>query len=243
MNDNLLTQMIYRIVTCCVSALAVLLTFRFFHNFYGSSALWEFALSLDDLDWGFLKYYTNLSNWFVFGVSVTVLADNVKRVRAGERYGYNRVIPALKFATTVMIFVTFAVYNFSFESVFALRYWRNLYNLTCHLFAPLLFVFDFVIFDEHGTAKAYYPLVSLILPLTYVAGILIVGACVEGFGYPYAFLDVNRFGYAKVFLFVSALVAVFTLVGYLMWLYNRLVRVDGKWRFRLRAGTCKNSRD
>ena len=47
MNDNLLTQMIYRIVTCCVSALAVLLTFRFFHNFYGSSALWEFALSLD----------------------------------------------------------------------------------------------------------------------------------------------------------------------------------------------------
>ncbi|MCD8040272.1 MAG: hypothetical protein LUF82_02015 [Clostridia bacterium] len=101
MNNNLLTQMIYRIVLCCVSALAVLLSFNVFYAGQGAN----------DLTWEFLKYYTNISNYFVFAVSVIVLADNVKRVRSGEKYGYNKKIKNLKFMTTVMILVTFLVYG------------------------------------------------------------------------------------------------------------------------------------
>ena len=87
MKDSLLTQMIYRIVLCCVSALAVLLSFGVFYAGQGAF----------DMGWSFLKFYTNISNYFVFVVSVIVLADNVKRVRAGETKGHNRKIRLLKF--------------------------------------------------------------------------------------------------------------------------------------------------
>ena len=101
MNKNLLTQMIYRIILCCVSGLAVILTFGIFYAGKGPS----------DLTWEFLKYYTNLSNYFVFAVSVVVLADTVKRVKEKEKEGYNRKIRNFKFITTVMILVTFLVYS------------------------------------------------------------------------------------------------------------------------------------
>ena len=80
MIKDLFTQMIYRIVLCCLSALAVLLTLGVFYEGTGASGF----------TWEFIKYYTNISNYFVFVVSVIVLADNVKRVKAGERYGHNK---------------------------------------------------------------------------------------------------------------------------------------------------------
>ena len=238
MKDKLFNQMIYRIILCCVAGLATLLTFRFFHNVYVDSKdpKWLWVATTEGLTWEFLKYYTNISNWFVFGVSVVVLNDTVKRVRAGETHGHNRVIPALKFMTTVMIFVTFLVYNTMLEGFYTLRYWRNLYSLTCHVAAPLLFIFDFFLFDEHHTVKWYYPLLSLIIPLVYCAYILILGACIKDFKYPYFFLDVNKYGYGIVMLFILALTAGFTLFAYLFWLYDKLEKVDGKWKIVIKKG-------
>ena len=187
--------MIYRIVLCCVAGLATLLSFRFFHNVYTNDKAWDFVRGVSDLNLDFLKYYTNISNWMVFGVSVAVLADNVKRVRAGEKYGHNRVAPALKFMTTVMIAVTFLVYSTMLENPFTIRYWRNLYNLSCHVFSPVLFVL-----------------------------------CIPDFKYPYFFLDVNKYGYAAVGLGVLAFVAGFLIIGYLLWLYDKIVKVNGKWK-------------
>ena len=126
---NLLNQMIYRIVMCCVSLLAVLLTFSVFYVGEGPN----------DITWEFLKYYTNLSNYFVFAVSVIVLTDNVKRVYAGEKEGYNRKIITLKFMTTVMILVTFLVYISLLGEPFTADFWRNLGNLSYHVVAPLMF--------------------------------------------------------------------------------------------------------
>lgn len=235
MKDNLQTQMIYRIVLCCVAGLATLLTFRFFHNVYVDSKnpQWEWIKTLEGFDWQFLKYYTNISNWFVFAVSVIVLNDNVKRVKAGETHGHNRVVPKLKFITTVMILVTFMVYNFTLESPFTIRYWRNLYSLTCHVFAPILFILDYFLFDEHKQVKWYYPLMSTIIPLVYVVYILVLGACIKDFRYPYFFLDVARYGYGGVALWVLGITAVFIGLGYLLWLYDKLVKVDGKWKLDL----------
>lgn len=240
MKDDLFKQMIYRIVLCCVSGLATLLTFRFFHNVYANVELWDFVRRTDDLDLQFLKYYTNISNWFVFAVSVVVCNDTVKRVRAGETHGHNRVIPALKFMTTVMIFVTFFVYSTMLENPFTLRYWRNLYSLACHVFAPVLFVLDFFLFDEHHTVKWYYPLLSLIVPFIYCVYILILGACIKDFKYPYFFLDVSRYGYGGVALWVLAFLAGFLLFSYLFWLYDKLEKVDGKWKIVIKMPAEKS---
>lgn len=230
MKKNLTTQLIFRIVLCCVSGLATLLSFRFFHNVYKDVPEFDFVRRLDDLDWQFLKYYTNISNWCVFAVSVAVLVATVKKVRSGETEGFVNVIPVLKFITTVMITITFIGYNFMLESPFTLRFWRNLYSLTCHVAAPVLFVLDYMLFDEHRKIKVYYPLLAMIFPFVYAMLILLVGACVPDFVYPYFFLNVNRYGYGGVALWILMFVAIFALVGYLYWLYDKLVKKDGKWR-------------
>ena len=218
---NLLTQMIYRIVLCCVSAVAVLLSFRIFYVGKGA----------ESLSWVFLKYYTNLSNYFVFAVSVIVLADNVKRVYAGEREGYNRKIRNFKFITTVMILVTFLVYSILLGEPFTADFWRNFGNLSYHVFAPVLFVLDYFLFEEKKSVSVFAPLLSLILPLVYVCYVFILGAAIPNFEYPYFFLDVNELGYDGVMVWVVILVAAFSALGYLLWLYNRIVKEDGKIRF------------
>lgn len=221
--------MIYRIILCCVSGLAVLLTFGIFYVGEGPKPL----------SWEFLKYYTNISNYFVFAVSVVVLADNVKRVLAGEKEGDNRKIRTLKFMTTVMILVTFLVYCILLGDPFSADFWQRLNNLACHVFAPVLFILDYILFEEKKTISVFAPLYSLVIPLVYVCYTFILGAAIEGFEYPYFFLDVTRNnfgigGYGGVMLWVFLLVLVFTLLGYLLWLWNRFVKEGGKWKFNFK---------
>ncbi len=221
MRDDLLTQMIYRIVLCCVSALAVLFSFNLVYVGQGPF----------EPSWETFKYYTCISNYFVFAVSVIVLADNVRRVRAGERRGHNNKIRLFKFMTTVMILVTFLVYCVLLADPFTAGFWRDLGNLSYHVFAPLLFLLDFFLFDEHRTLNVFAPLWSVIIPLAYVAYIFLLGACVPDFVYPYFFLDVNALGYGGVMGWVAILLVVFLALAYLMWAYDKLVKKDGRWKF------------
>ena len=220
MINNLFTQMIYRMVLCFISALGVLLTFGVFYEGLGASSF----------TWEFLKYYTNISNYFVFVVTVIVLVDNVKRVKNGERTGHNKKVRTLKFMTTIMIMVTFLVYTILLGDPFSKEFWTNLGNLTKHVFAPILFILDFFLFDEHRTVGVFDPLMSVIIPLIYVVYIFILGAVIKDFEYPYFFLDVNDIGYGGVAVWVVVLLVVFIAIGYLMWLYDKLVKVDGKWK-------------
>ena len=221
MKDSLLTQMIYRIVLCCVSALAVLLSFNVFYAGQGAF----------EASWGFLKYYTNISNYFVFVVSVIVLCDNVKRVRAGETKGHNQKVRLLKFMTTVMILVTFLVYATLLGNPFTAAFWCDIGNLSYHVAAPVLFILDFFLFDEHRTINVFAPLWSLVIPLVYVGYIFVLGLVIPDFEYPYFFLDVRSIGYGGVLVWVLILLAVFVVLAYLMWAYDKLVKKDGKWKF------------
>lgn len=215
---NLLVQMIYRIIASCVSGLAVLLTLGVFYVGQGPI----------DITWKFLKYYTNMSNYFVFAVFVIVLADNVKRVFAGEKEGNNRKVRTLKFMTTVMILVTFLVYATLLGKPFTADFWRDIGNLSYHVFAPLLFIIDYFLFEEKKSVSVFAPLLSLIIPLLYVCYTFILGAAIPDYEYPYFFLDVNKLGYGGVMVWVIILVAVFTVLGYLLWLYNRITVENGK---------------
>lgn len=220
---NVITQMIFRVILCCVSGLAVLLTFGIFYAGQGP----------EPITWKFLKYYTNISNYFVFAVSAIVLADTVKRVYAGEKEGFSRKIRTLKFMATEMILVTFLVYITLLGKPFTADFWRNLGNLSYHVFAPLLFIADYILFEEKKSVSVFAPLLSIIIPLVYVCYIFILGAVIEGFEYPYFFLDVNKLGYSGVIVWVAVLAAVFTVLGYALWLYNRIVKSDGKIKIDL----------
>lgn len=205
---------------CCVSALAVLLTFRIFYAGIGP----------EELSWEFLKYYTNISNYFVFVCSVLVLCETERRVRAGETEGFNRRFQTFKFMTTVMILVTFLVYLILLGDPFSADFWRNIGNLSYHVFAPVLFILDYFLFDGKKTLSVFAPLYSLVIPLIYVAYTFILGAAIPDFEYPYFFLDVNELGYGGVMIWVVILLVVFAVLGYLLWLWNRFVKENGKRR-------------
>lgn len=222
MCKNLVTQLIYRVILCVVSAFACLLSLGVFY--IGVNGGNEFS-------WNFLKYYTNISNYFVLVVSIIVLADTVKRVRAGETEGCNRKLRTFKFMTVIMILVTFLVVIFLLDSPLKASYWRNVGNMSYHFLAPLLFILDYIIFDEKRTISVLAPLYSLIIPLVYVAYIFILGAAIPGFSYPYFFLNVNNLGYGGVLLWVLGLLGVFVVLGYLLWLWNRFDKTDGRWKF------------
>lgn len=222
MNKNLLTQLIFRVVLCVVSAFAVLLSIGIFY--IGINGGNEFS-------WNFLKYYTNISNYFVFAVSVIVLADTVKRLRAGETEGYNRKIRTFKFMTVVMILVTFLVVIFLLDSPLSANYWRNIGNMSYHFLAPFLFILDYIIFEKKRTISVFAPLYSLIIPLIYVCYVFILGAAIPNFEYPYFFLNVSELGYGGVLLWVLGLMGVFVVLGYILWLWNRFDKIEGKWKF------------
>lgn len=224
MIKNLHTQLIYRVILCCVSALAVLLTTNVFYVGQGANAI----------TWETLKFYTNLSNYFVFAVSVIVLCDLVKRIYHGETEGYNRKIRTFKFMTTVMILVTFLVYLILLGDPLSADFWRNFGNLSYHVLAPILFILDYFLFDEKKTLPVFAPLYSLVIPLIYVGYIMILGAAIPDFDYPYFFLDVTSLGYGGVFVWVAILLVVFAVLGYLLWLWNRLVKTNGKWKLDMK---------
>ena len=221
MRKNLLAQLIFRVILCVVSAFAVLLSLGVFYIGVNGG---------NHFSWNFLKYYTNISNYFVFAVSVVVLTDTVKRVRGGETEGYNRKIRTFKFMTVVMILVTFLVVIFLLDSPLKATYWRNIGNMSYHFLAPLLFILDYILFDEKRTISVFAPLYGLIIPLVYVGYVFILGAAIPNFIYPYFFLNVSELGYGGVCLWVLGLLGVFTVLGYLLWFWNRLDKIDGKWK-------------
>lgn len=228
MNDNLYTQMIYRIVFCVISALAVVLTFGYFTEVHGTE---NFTFSN-----GFWKYYTNISNYVCFGIGVWVCTKTVKAVKGGQTRGFIKIFPAVKFCTTVMITVTFLVYISLLGDVFSWSFWNAIGNLTYHVAVPILFVIDWLLFDEHKQVKILDPLKSWIIPLAYVIYIMIYGSIYvavtgEEFTYPYFFLNVNKLGYGGVCVWVICLLLAFAALSYVMFFYDKLVIKDGKLKF------------
>ncbi|MCM1439147.1 MAG: Pr6Pr family membrane protein [Roseburia sp.] len=228
MNDNLYTQMIYRIVFCVLSALACVLTLGYFDQIYGSET---FTFSND-----FWLFYTHISNYFCFGVGVAVCAATVKKVKNGETHGFVNCCRTLKFCSTVMIMVTFLVYVSLLGDLGSWKFWNALGNLTYHVAVPILFIVDWALFDEHKTVKILDPLKSWIIPLIYVVYILVYGAIAQAvtgkpFEYPYFFLNVNKLGYGGVCVWVLILLLIFAALSYLMFVYDKLVKDEnGKWK-------------
>lgn len=229
MNNNLFTQMIYRIVFCVISGFACVLSFGFFTNVYGTD---HFTISNT-----FWQYYTNISNYVCFIVGIIVCNATVKRVKAGETVGHNNAIRTVKFCATVMIMVTFLVYCTLLGDVTSPGFWNAIGNMLYHVSVPILFILDWALFDEHKSVRILDPLRAFIAPIIYVIYILIYGAISkaitgENFHYPYFFLDVNELGYGGVVVWVLILLAIFGVLGYIMFVYDKLVKDEnGKFRF------------
>lgn len=222
MKNNLVTKLIYRTTFCTVSFFAVLFMTDFFS--VGGHDSVTFTKDL-------FYFYTNLSNFLCFGIMIACLRDDVKQLRAGNIHGYNRnpYLKHLKFAATVIILITFIAYGLLLGEPNTIGFWNNIANICYHVACPLLFMIDTLLFDEHKSIGFLDPLIATVLPIIYVIVIEIMGANTGR--YPYFFLDMGELGFGGLMMWIGILLALFLALGYLLFLYDKLVQKDGKWKF------------
>lgn len=180
----------------------------------------------------FYLYYTNLSNYICLGIMIAIFVSTIKSANKKED-GFVQVAPKFKLMCVIMILVTCLVYNFLLARENGVyNYFMSIGNLTNHLILPIMFVLDWVLFYEHGKVKWYYPLLCTIMPLIYVAFIIIraliinatIGVGYSGLLYPYFFLDASTLGWGGVIGWVFALLIIFIAIGYIFYAFDNLKR-------------------
>lgn len=219
MIKNRITQLIYRVIYCVILSFGVLFSLGIFT---GSS-----------FNTDFYAYYTNLSNYACLGVMIAVTANTVKQIKKNEIYGTTQYLENTKFMCSILILVTFLVYNILLaKDNSAVEYFTSLSNLTLHLVGPILFILDHILFDSRCSIKWYMPLVSFVPPLGYVAFVFIRAAIIGNnaniMKYPYFFLNPEEVGAGGVFMWIFILLAVFAVLGYGLWIVNHLIKENGK---------------
>ncbi|MGL6297930.1 MAG: Pr6Pr family membrane protein [Methanobacteriaceae archaeon] len=209
MRDNKTFQLMYRTVYCTLGILGFLMSLGFLQ--YWSQA--EFYI-----------YYTNLSNYLCLAFMIYLLFLTYKDVKNRETSIKSENLPRIKFYLVIMIFVTFAVNNMLIDSCFSPSYWQNFLGVDMHFILPLMFIFDFILFDKKRVLKIYDPFISLIIPIAYALYIFIRSLFIDpksnSIIYPYFFLDVNQLGYMGVLEWIGILLVVFIAIGYLFYLIN-----------------------
>ncbi len=172
-----------------------------------------------------LCYYTVLSNIVCFLYFAFLVIAQPARENALTRG-----------AVTMCITVTGLVYHFlltgvmeaSVDNVSTLLLTGN---TLVHYVVPIGVVLDYFLFFPKGNYKPLYPLAWLVLPYAYFIFILIraevSSATFSGYGgqsrFPYPFLDVDAYGWSRVLLMVFAITVVFTALGYLAFVLDRLL--------------------
>lgn len=205
---------------------------------YGTLAFWGILGSLgypdQNFNGNFYVYYTNLSNYLCFGVVLYTLICTL-RDKNGERTGLCTVAPVFRFLCVILLLVTGLVYNALLaKDKTAAEYFLSPTNLILHLILPLMFLLDWLLFCRHGALGRYHPLLSTVMPLVYVAFILIRAPFVDkvpgALVYPYFFLNVDALGWGGLFLWLAGLLAFFLALSYLLFCIDR--------RLGKRTGEC-----
>lgn len=136
----------------------------------------------------------------------------------------------------VMIAVTAIIYHIALAPIgFEMDMLKNcinnkvLANLLVHTISPLLVLLDYILFDEKGHMKFYYPIVWLIQPLNYVIYVYTysyLGGKFYNIGgskqFAYFFLDYNKLGYIGVLKWMLIIMVIILMIG------KTLVKIDHK---------------
>lgn len=218
MGKNRNAQMIFRSAYCALGILAVFASFGIFENVYM-------------FRWDFYIYFTNLSNYLCLGIMIAELVACVRK----KDDGYTNACPQLKFVGLVAIILTFSVFNFLLAGEAGrdpLRNWE-IGSVLLHVILPIMYVMDWFVFNERGTAKWKYVLSTVLFPAIYFVFIVIHAAILgfdtsikNGLGnppliYPYFFLNFEKLGVGGVAMWLVLIAGAVMLVGALFVLIDK----------------------
>lgn len=181
-----------------------------------------------------LSYYTLQSNIvclvMFLGIIIAIILKN--------DYRTSNIYYLLKGGSIIVILITGITYqialapnNFHMDVSYAIqteRYWAN---LLVHIISPVLVLLDYVLFDEKGNFKYYYPIIWLFLPLSYVIYVYSYsarGGSFYGIGgsrdFAYIFLDYNQIGYMGVLKSIIIIALLILAVSYIFVFLDRKLK-------------------
>ncbi len=205
---NRIFQLIYHVIFLMICLIGILDCFNL---------LIEQKLNLDAL-----VYYTTLSNILCFIVIFLISVKNYKDIKENKIYGKNEHYMHLKFYSTIIILITFIIYNFLLVDNMFTKGWSQIGNLTKHILSPLLFVIDFYLFDDHKKVSFKDTLLTLSLPLLYCSIIIFRGILLpsdfKGTIYPYFFLNIKEVGFNGLIRWILIFSVMFYITSILIYL-------------------------
>ena len=178
-----------------------------------------------------LSYYTLQSNIICFAMFVAIIVA----IFLKEDYRSNNIYYLLKGAVIIAILVTAIIYqisllpnNFNMEAIDTnntAKYWANEF---VHKISPVLVLMDYILFDDKGNFKYYYPVIWLFIPLNYVIYVYTYstqGGRFYGVGgskqFAYIFLDYNQIGYIGVMKSIVIIAILILLMSYFLVFLDR----------------------
>lgn len=168
-------------------------------------------------------FYTSLSNMVCTAFMIVSL---VRTIQSGD----SDFAPLCKFLFVVMILVTAIVYNLLLNSYSSwIAYFSAVKNCLYHLILPVMFFLDWLLFYRRGSIKELQPLLTAVIPFTYVVYILIRAAAVKSTGvtvsvlYPYFFLNVDRLGWRSFVVWMGLLLVALIALSYALYGLDRLL--------------------
>ena len=219
MIKNRTVQLIYQTFYCTLGLIGIIASLGIFDN-------------INMIRWDFYVHFTNISNFFCFGVMLTELIQTAKR----KEDGYVSSSPLMKFIGILGILLTFLVFNIMLAGAAGRdpqANWR-IGSLCFHVVLPIMYRLDWFLFYKRGEAKWYYPIASVGFPLAYVI-FLLIQAIVLKFDssilipgsqtpliYPYFFVNLDTQGIPGVLMWIAILSVAFVAAGLLFFGLDRL---------------------
>lgn len=153
-----------------------------------------------------LSYFTIWSN-VVVAISATLLLQRPLRDTITRR--------VLRLDALLMITITAIVYQVLIAPSIDVEGWSLLTDPILHIVTPLLTVVVWVVWGPRGWISARLVPLALIVPLAWIAWMLLRGTVVDA--YPYGFANVTELGYSSVSVTLVAILVFGLLVAAAYW--------------------------
>ena len=177
---------------------------------------------------GTLVYYTTLSNLLI-GLFFVIRSFGRVFMWNGDFFCAVFLSPFSWFAATIMIFVTYLIYNFLLlpaikkdpELYGEAGNYKTFGNISVHYLVPLLSFANWLLFANKGLAQWSYAVFWIAIPLLYAVVIFIRGEFGKNIPgsdgkYPYEFMSPDKIGWKTVWMNMGILVAAFLVLGFVV---------------------------
>ncbi len=172
----------------------------------------------------FLSYFTILTNMLIaFGLTVCVLNPS-------SGMGNFFSAPSTQSGMVVYIVVVAVVYNIVLKDLWNPKDLQLIADIILHYAIPVAYVLYWFGFVKKGSLSWSHPFKWLIYPLFYILYVLIRGAVIGRF--PYPFLDVSQLGIERVSTSILVMTGAFMGLGLLLLFLDGLMSEQPKKKRR-----------